>query len=258
MVRIRQEALKRRKHTSLFFFPLKLISENHYAADIEKRLQQILATGQMSQVVIYLQTLSHARFRTAGYVLGERIMLQCPADTFWLLAHTLVQFDNRAFLVTVIKSYLNRVERVGDIGLLDVGFQKFCLLLRPNEEDCRKALQQLLPALAEPQQIRHLFSLLGIEDQVRWIPFLLQCRTMPSYYLLFNSLHFIEHDTDRLVRIAYYLTRSGDALSFNLASLMKAYFGLSQVRGTFSLHLRPYELARIASSYDVFCQKMQF
>ena len=81
---------------------------------------------------------------------------------------------------------------------------------------------------------------------------------MPSYFLLFNSLHFIEHDTDRLIRIASYLIRLGDTLSFNLASLMKAYFGLVQVKGTFSLALEPYELSRIASSYGVFCQKMQF
>jgi hypothetical protein len=50
--------------------------------------------------------------------------------------------------------------------------------------------------------------------------------------------------------------KRGDGLSFNLASLIKAYFGLDELKGTFSLRLKPYELARIESSYKAFCDKI--
>ncbi len=249
---IRQEA------QGFILIPSKLISEKHYSTDIDNKLRQLIANGHMSQLTGYLKTLSNARFRTAGYVLGECVMQQCSSAQFWSLAKNLVQYDNRAFLVTVLKAYKVRSERVGDVNLRDAGFQNLCSLSSFNEEDRKKTIQQLLPTQKNPDEIRYLFSLLSMNDQAQWIPFLLRCRSLPCYFLLFNSLHFIEHDTDRLVRIACYLIRSGDTLSFNLASLIKAYFGLVQVKGTFSLTLEPYELSRIASSYSVFCQKMQF
>jgi hypothetical protein len=56
--------------------------------------------------------------------------------------------------------------------------------------------------------------------------------------------------------VAYFLMKRGDALSFNLASLMKEYFGLEEMKGTFSLRLKPFELARLETSYRAFCDKM--
>ena len=233
-------------------------TNSHYAADIDTQLGRLVAAGDPSSVTRYLGTLSHARFRTAGYILCERTMQQCPADTFWTLSQALVAYNSRAFLVTVLKAFLTRRSQAGDVSIDDEGFRAFCFHIQGGQEDCRKVLQHILPALDDPSQLRQLFTLLGMTDQARWIPFLLRCNTLPGYFLLFNSLHYIEHDTDQLERIAYYLIRSGDTLSFNLASLVKAYFGLTHVKGTFSLSLKPYELARIAANYSVFCQKMQF
>ena len=209
-------------------------------------------------VVDYLGTLSNARFRTAGYLLGERTMQQCPVDVFWAMAQALVAYNSRAFLVTVLKSFLARRDEAGDVGINDAGFHEFCCHFHGKSEDCRKVLLYMLPALDEPDDLRRIFALLGMDDQALWIPFLLKCHTLPCSFLLFNSLHFIEHDTDRLERIAYFLIKSGDSLSFNLASLIKTYFGLTHVKGTFSLNLKAYELARISTSYSVFCQKMRF
>ena len=265
MVRIRQEAQIQSmvgllKCTDLFsiFFTLVLISEKHYAADIDSQLRRLVATGNPLLVTDYLDTLSNARFRTAGYILCERTMLQCPKSMFWALSEALVEYNSRAFLVTVLKAFLTRRNEAADVGITDEGFRDFCCHFRDNNEDCRKILQNILPVLDDHTEMRQLFSYLGMDNQAQWIPFLLKCHTLPSSFLLFNSLHFIEHDTDQLERIAYYLIRSGDSLSYNLASLMKAYFGLSHIKGTFSLNLKPYELARIATSYSVFCQKMLF
>jgi hypothetical protein len=42
-----------------------------------------------------------------------------------------------------------------------------------------------------------------------------------------------------------------------MASLLRLSFGLEEVRGTFSLSLEPYQLARIEQSYDAFLQTMK-
>ena len=52
------------------------------------------------------------------------------------------------------------------------------------------------------------------------------------------------------------LMRRGDALGFNLASLLKAYYGLDALKGTFSLNIQPYQLARLSADYRAFCQAM--
>ena len=58
--------------------------------------------------------------------------------------------------------------------------------------------------------------------------------------------------------LAYFLMKNGDAMSFNLASLMKTYFALNELKGTFSLSLKPFELARIESSFEAFRNAMSY
>ena len=124
-----------------------------------------------------------------------------------------------------------------------------------NEVDRQKTLHLLLPYLKDDVQVRGLFQCFSMEAQ-EWIPYLIKVNTLPCAFVLFSSLRYIEHERDYLVRIAYYLMKRGDGLSFNLASLMKAYFGLEELKGTFSLQLKPFELARLENSYKAFCEKM--
>ena len=56
-----------------------------------------------------------------------------------------------------------------------------------------------------------------------------------------------EVETDGLA-----LAQRGDRLSFNLAALLKQYFGLAGVAGQFSLRLHPYEHGRLDASFEAF------
>ena len=48
------------------------------------------------------------------------------------------------------------------------------------------------------------------------------------------------------------LMREGSGIAFNLVSILKCYFDLPQVRGSFSLKLDAYELSRMDASYEAF------
>ena len=85
---------------------------------------------------------------------------------------------------------------------------------------------------------------------------LLTIPTLAAGYTLFRTLHYVDHDIPLLTRTALYLMRRGDALGFNLASLLKAYYGLESLKGTFSLTIQPYQLARLSADYKAFCQAM--
>ena len=233
-----------------------MISDKHYNREIFNKLQVLVTSRDVEGLFVYLTSLSNAEFRTAGYLLGERILFDADKETFWIFFDKLVTWNSKAFLVTLLKSLSQRLD--ADLSLYDDGFQEFCRAIAPNPIDVQKTLLRLIPIQHEVAQIKHLFRLLGVDQPSDWIPYLLKNSNMPCSFLLFNSLRYVEHDRPYLIRLTNFLIKKGDGLSFNLASLVKSYFGLTEVKGTFSLNLKPYELARIELSYEAFCDAMKF
>lgn len=229
-----------------------MICDVHYSMQLDKRIKPLVLNEVHSGLIELLNSFSHSQFRTAVYMIGERYALELSVDAFWRLFLLLVQRDAKAFLVVMLKALVQRMER-DDASIEDSGFIALCGLM--NEVDRQKTLAFLLPNLKNDEQVRHLFDLFQLESH-DWIPYLIKVNTLPCAFVLFSSLRYIEHERDYLVRIAYYLMKRGDGLSFNLASLMKAYFGLEELKGTFSLQLKPFELARLETSYKAFCEKM--
>ena len=75
----------------------------------------------------FLRTLSVSQFRTAGYILGERVAAEVAPEVFWELFITLHSFDNRAFLVTMLHALAARLDR-GEVSLDDAGFHQLLTL----------------------------------------------------------------------------------------------------------------------------------
>ena len=233
-----------------------MISDKHYNREIFNKLQVLVTSRDVEGLFAYLTSLSNAEFRTAGYLLGEQIMSHVDKETFWIFLNELVFYNSKAFLVTLLKSLSQRLN--ADLSLSDTGFQEFCHSIAPNSLDVQKTLLHLIPIQHEVAQIKYLFRILGIDQPSDWIPYLLKNSNMPCSFLLFNSLRYVEHDRPYLIRLTNFLIKKGNGLSFNLASLVKSYFGLTEVKGTFSLNLKPYELSRIELSYEAFCDAMKF
>ena len=230
-----------------------MIKDVHYSVMLDKRLAPLVVQEEYARLTDVLDSLAHSQFRTAVYMIGERYAPGLPADAFWRLFTTLVKWNPKAFLVVMLKAFSERMGK-GTAGIRDDGFSRLCGIM--NEVDRQKTIDFMLPFLTDDEEVRHLFRCLGLQEAGRWIPYLIRVNTLPCAFVLFSSLRYIEHERDYLVRIAYYLMKRGDGLSFNLASLMKAYFGLDELKGTFSLQLKPFELARLETSYKAFCEKM--
>ncbi|MBO7068995.1 MAG: hypothetical protein J6W52_10035 [Bacteroidaceae bacterium] len=230
-----------------------MIKDVHYSVQIDRRMGLLVLEEDHKGLLELLDSFSHSQFRTAVYMLGEKYAQELPVDAFWRLFTLLVQKDTKAFLVVMLKALAQRMEQ-GSANIHDEGFKTLCGLM--NEVDRQKTINFLLPYLKDDEQIRYLFKCFKMQEAGDWIPFLIKVNTLPCAFLLFSSLRYVEHERDCLVRIAYFLMKRGDGLSFNLASLMKAYFGLDELKGTFSLQLKPFELARLETSYKAFCEKM--
>lgn len=210
---------------------------------LKNQLQVFISAGKAEALRNYLLTLRNADFRLAGVVLADK-MLWKGAD-FWLFAAELVRANNRAFLGTMLKA---AVALRYDKPTID--FAAACT----TAIDRRKVLEALLPCCSAPSDVVRLIEQFCQEssDTSLRTGVLFRAGTAPCYFVLFNLLKQSEDDLSLLRRYGVELIRKGDKRSFNLACIIKEYFGLAELPGTFSLSLPPYELSRLDESYETF------
>lgn len=212
---------------------------------LKTQLSVFIQTGRPEALRDYLQTLRTADFRLAGTVLAEK-SLWTVAD-FWAFAATLVAANSRAFLGTMLKAAVAQ-----GLTMPTEAFAEACT----TAIDRRKALEALLPLAAEASELNALLALFPVEDAAREAV-LFKVGTAPAYFALFNLLKHHEDRPEYLRRFGIELIRKGDKASFNLACIIKEYFALPELPGTFSLSLPPYELSRLDTSYDSFKSILQ-
>lgn len=230
-----------------------LSSDRHYSKSIEQHLLPFVQAGDAEGLVSWLDSSSRSEQRTAGYMLGERLLLDCSSEVYWKMTEALVHYDSRAYLITLMKAFLLRLEQ-GTASLSDKPFARLAATF--NEVERQKVALLLLPALQTPKQVEQLFSVLGIAKGREQMVYLVRIDTLPCLFLLLRSLRYIEHDRAEVLQVARQLMKRGTGGSFNLASIVKVAFGLDELSGTFSLRLQPYQISRLEQSYEAFCQSM--
>lgn len=228
-----------------------------------RKLRSLMA--EPDALLSYLGGLSNAQFRDAGRMLGESILVGVPGETFWSVFRTLFFSNRKAYLGTLLKALVSRIKAKGrideasvweQVGLWNGDFSLVCANL--TDTDCKKVLLALLPLMESPGDAERLFVQCGLREPSQRIPYLLQIRTLPCAFLLLKGLRYVEHDRALLIRTCHFLMKRGDECSFNVAALVRVSFGLDEVRGTFSLSLEPYQLARVEQNYEAFCQALAF
>lgn len=227
--------------------------DRHYSKTIEQHLLQPLKEADSEGLVRLLSSFSRSEQRTAGYMLGERLLLDCPVELYWQMTEALVGYDSKAYLITLMKTFLLRLSR-GTASLSDVPFGR--LAAGFNEVERQKVALLLLPELEQPKQVEQLFQLLGLAKGREQMVYLVRVDTLPCLFLLLRSLRYVEHDRAEVLKVARQLMKRGSGCSFNLASIVKVAFGLDELSGTFSLRLQPYQIARLEQSYEAFCQSV--
>ena len=227
--------------------------DQHYSRTIEQHLLPLVQSGDAEGLVRQLDAFSRSEQRTAGYMLGERLLCDCPTEIFWKMTEALVSYDSRAYLITLMKTFLGRMER-GTASISDKPFVRLAASF--NDIERQKVTLLLLPAFGQPEQVEQLFHIMGIAKGREQMVYLVRIDTLPCLFLLLCSLRYIEHDRKEVLQIARLLMKRGTGSSFNLASIIKVAFGLDELSGTFSLRLQPYQIARLEHSYEAFCQSV--
>ena len=236
------------------------MNDRHYNPALAARLSALADGRQGTLLTAYLDTLSHSQFRTAGYMLGEIFMPRLQPSDFWHLAAELVAYNAKAFLVTMLRSWVSRCPEALLPFVLTTSPDDSSLLffqaLKGRDEDVRKTLRVLLPLLDEPSHIERLLCAMGVTDVQFRLNAFLHALTPATAFLLVRTLHEVEDDHPLLIRITYHLMRQGDNLSFNVASLLRTLHALDEVKGTFSLRLQPYQLSYLLSDFEAFSKAL--
>lgn len=232
-----------------------MITAHSYDASLAKRLVPLLQSSNWNELLALLDSLSNAQFRTAGIMLGGRLTDDFPDESYWPFFSALVTHNARAFLGTLLKQVIRRLEN-RSLSLDNEYAVDALRILSSNEINVQKTLAALLPLMSNPEEAERLFQNLKVTDYTKRIAPLLKTSNTPCAFLLLRALKYVEHDRNLLIRTTHYIMSKGDAFSFNLASLLKTYFALEEIKGTFSLRLQPYELSRIEQSYQAFSEAM--
>lgn len=215
---------------------------------LQERLGSLLAAGDFSGLLSCLDGLNATDRRTAGYLLGEVLLPTLDAAAYWDVFAVVVPHDPKAYLGTFLKAGC----RLYEGGRLTFGYRAFLRFAATDATvvDRRKTLEAFLPLLRTPEEAIALLDMFGVEPATR-VPYLFRAGSRPCYFLLFQQLKALD---DALLTRKYclLLMQRGDRLSFNLASLLKHYFALENIPGTFSLRLEPYEQGRLDTSYEAF------
>ena len=229
-----------------------MINEQHHNSGIEQRLETILQSGQIISLIHYLEKLSNKDFRTAGYLLGEKLLLGLSESVFWDIFRALTDYSSKAFLITLTKTICKRYQK-GDISLYHNALKDFIFNILENKRyiDQNKFLTLLLPVLKKPEEFDYLLSLFQVRD-INRMNILMRCGTVPAFFVLFKTMKHLESDKMLLRRCCSILKKKNDRLSYNMVSIVKSYFGLHDISGIFSLNIRPYELSYIDTSYQTF------
>ena len=222
-------------------------------AALRTRLSTHLAMGHFEALRDHLAALRTAEFRAAGVVLAEANFWSPLTDeAFWSAFRTLCRADSRAFLGTLLKAATGRRKRTG-LQFSGADFDTFCRE-EATDIDRRKMLEAFLPLVAEPDEAEALLERLWRRtdgEKVRAVQ-LFRAATPATYFLLFKTLRHFDDDKIYLRRVALELMRRGDKQAFTLAGMLREYFALGELPGTFALKLPPYELSRLDSRYDAF------
>ncbi len=217
---------------------------------LKERAYRLVKERKWDELAQLMESLSNMEFRRMERVMREEVLTELPNELFWETLLHIIIYKRAAFLSGVMA-----VGHLAEGGTLDFGVESVRRLYDHLKETHRESLVKLcnmmMPLLRTEKQVTGMFEALHIEQEVTRLSVLLKDDTPLSYFLIFKTLKMAD---DKIVarKCCMVLMRRRNDRAFNAACLIKAYFGLDDLPGQFSLTIEPYELSHIDRNYDTF------
>ncbi|MBR3444103.1 MAG: hypothetical protein IKG96_10680 [Bacteroidaceae bacterium] len=196
-----------------------------------------------------LDRLTHTEFRRTERTLRDEVLPRFDADHFWPAYLHLIIYKRQAFL-----SCIRATARLAAEQALPFDTEAARQVAQQlDEPNALKLIDMALPLLQTEEQIDALFALFHIDDEQRRVALLIRIDTPLAYYILFRTLCHIPDNRPLALRCYRYILRRQNDRAFNMASILRTYFGLHEACGQLSLHIEPYELSYLDRSFEQFC-----
>ena len=214
-------------------------------------LRQAIEEQDWERMADVLDRMSNMEFRHAETFVRQDVLPTLKNDEMWDAIFHLVNYRRQAFLSCVLAFEDSAGQETLDFTCN--GAQELANTLRKDHpESLSKVVNMCLPLLKTTEQIEGLLETFETGKETNNIAALLKVESPLCYYTLFEHLRRIPENKPLASDCTRYIMKRGNDMAYNMAAIMKAYFGLDDIRGRFSLHIEPYELSMLDNSKDAF------
>ncbi len=214
-------------------------------------IAQFFTAQDWHGLTAHLSRLSNADFRKAEKHIRESILPSVPSNVFWQALLNLIIFKKAAFItgMLALKSQLKTdTNTIESKDARDFGSK----IAAQCPDSVPKLLNIALPMLQTEKQISSLFSIFAVHDERQQIAALLKIESPLTYFVLFKTLKMIPDNQDIVRKSCIYIMKRNNDISYNMVSILKAYFGIDEMKSQLALRLDTYELSYLDRNYDTF------
>ncbi len=195
--------------------------------------------------------MTNMEFRRTESIMRNDILPNLSNEDFWEALFHLVTYRHQAFLTGILAiEHLVADETLSFDNLWVESLAAFLKEKVPGAS--QKLMGMAIPLLETEAQINDMFSALGFENERERMAALISVTTPLAYYILFKILKHMADDRDLVRKCCIFMLKKRDDMSYNMASIMREYFGITDMRSCLSLRIAPYELSFIDSSFENF------
>ena len=218
------------------------------------RIAQHIHDGNWEALTLALSQMTNSEFRRNESVV-RKTLSDVDSDLFWQAYLHLLQYRHQAFLTCILS--IRRSAGKEAVSFSSDAAKETAAWIHANiPESAVKIARMALPLIGDETRAEAMLSLLCEDRWGEWCDVLAKEDSALAYYLLFKALrHADNHQLAH--RMCLTLIGRGSDMAFNMANIIKVYFGLDDIRSNFAIHIEPYELNYLETSFDNFSHFLQ-
>ena len=214
-------------------------------------LRQAIEEGEWQKVMERLDAMSNMEFRRAEAHVRTQVLPKLKNDELWTALLHLIRYRRQAFLSGVLA--VEGRAKDGTLRFDCEGARELAQWLKEEQpESVSKAANMMLPLMQNEEQIEALLNTFETGNELSRIAALLKVDTPLCLYVLFCTLRRMHDGKALAAKCAQHFMKKGDDRAYNMAAIMKAYFGLDELNGRFALRIEPYELSMLDNGSEAF------
>lgn len=223
---------------------------------INDKTRELIEMRDWDSLSRHFDSMSNMEFRRTESFIRERVLPQLDNEGFWETLLHIIIYKRTAFLACAAG-----VGNIAASGMLSFNSEHAralsAHLAATNSESLVKIVCIMLPHMKTREQTEGLLQCFLHGDYKAYAAVLLRFDTPLCYFLLFRSLCHLSEDKRLIANCCRHIMRRGSDTAYNMASLLVAYHGITELNTRFSLNIEPYELSFIDKNYDTFMRVLQ-